>query len=86
MSLPARGLLDAAAAQGDIPRRGRAASAAEGTAAGVTRPPEEEGQEVPMSSSAALDGISASAADLACSKGSDSLSGLAPVRVNPVAR
>ena len=41
---------------------------------------------MPVSSSAALDGISASAVDPACSTGSDSLSGLAPVRVNPVAR
>lgn len=39
-----------------------------------------------MSSSTALDGISASAAEPTCSNRSDSLSGLAPVRVNPVAR
>ena len=39
-----------------------------------------------MSSSATVDGISASAMEPMCSNGSDSVSGLAPVQVNPVAR
>ena len=86
MSPPAPGLLDGAAAQGDIPGHSRAALAAEGPADGTARPAGEDGQAVPVSSSAALDGISASAADPTCSNGSDSISGLAPVRVNPVAR
>ena len=86
MSTPAPGLLAGAAAQGHIPRHSRAASAAEGPAASTARPAEEDGQEVPVSSSTALDGISASAAEPTCSNRSDSVSGLAPVRVNPVAR
>ena len=86
MSPPAPGLLDGAAAQGDIPCRSRAVPAAERPADGMATPAGEEGREVPVSSSTALDGISASAAEPTCSNGSDSLSGLAPVRVNPVAR
>lgn len=86
MTSPAPGLLDGAAAQGDTPRHGSAAFAAEGPANGTARLPEEGRQEVPLSSSDALDGISASAADPACSSRSESLSGLAPVRVNTVAR
>ena len=86
MSPPAPGLLDGAAAQGDTPRRSRAAPAAGGPAGDTARPAGDEGQAVPVSSSTALDGISASAAEPTCSNGSDSVSGLAPVRVNPVAR
>ena len=84
MGSPAPGLLDGAAAQGDTPRHGSAAFAAEGPAKGVAGLPEEGRRETPLPSSDALDGISG--ADPACSSRSESLSGLAPVRDNTVAR
>ncbi len=82
MAPPAPGLLDAAASSRDTPQPG---GAGRGAADAAAHPPEEQ-QEVPVSSSATVDGISASAMEPMCSNGSDSVSGLAPVRVNPVAR